>query len=75
MFSRWLEAWCLVSETIQMYGSQASTAARSGYASVPIVDLAPPRGPMAFSLVPRLYQGQLGIAAKREALEPSINAG
>ena len=53
MFSRWAQAWCLVSETIQMYGSQPSTAARSGKASVPMVDLAPPRGPSTLSFVPR----------------------
>jgi hypothetical protein len=44
MFSRWARAWCFVSETIQMYGSQHSSAARSGSASVPMVDFAPPRG-------------------------------
>ena len=52
-FSRWAQAWCLVSETIQMYGSQHSTAARSGRQSVPMVDLAPPRGPSTLSFVPR----------------------
>ena len=48
-FSKWAMAWWRVSETIQIYGSRFSSAARRTKASVTSVDLAPPRGPRTLS--------------------------
>ena len=61
MFSRWAQAWCRVSETIQRYGSQPSSAARRAKASVPTVDLAEPRGPSTLSRDPRCSRMRLQV--------------
>ena len=58
-----------------MYGSQRCTAARSGKASVPMVDFAPPRGPSTLSFVPRdchvaiQLRGQPAVHQRRRAAE------
>ena len=51
-----------------MYDSQHSTAARSGKASVPMVDLAPPRGPSRLSFVPRTVRAASSCSASQRCM-------